>query len=307
MTDLVGCETGIPPQNTVYIQLDKAENEFFLYTPDEDNEKYKFELSNVCLYVPVAQLSQSVYSEINSILVNPKEQRDITIHYRKLEVKTVSLPTDKQEFYTQSLFHDADLPCKIVVCFVEGKAKVGDYHKNPFDFRRKFTYVEENRKKNSEDKVFDERRLDSLENKFENLATKFDILIDALTTQKKDVNDATKKTKGKGRGKKTQQNDTESGEPDTLPSTSRFVSYSNKSADSNSDIFTDDVSVQSDVVTTKTVYLKKLQCFLNNVPVDAIEDFQTEDECMQAYWRLFAFNGQLNSLFTNSISYDDFR
>jgi hypothetical protein len=248
--------------------------------------------------------------------VNPKEQRDISIHYRKLEVKTVSLPTDKQEFYTQSLFHDADLPCKIVVCFVEAKAKVGDYHKNPFDFRRKFTYTKVDSTKNPEETNLNERRLDSLENKVEKLASKFDVLIDVLTAQKSDANDADKKARGKGRGKKSHQNQTEC-EASSLPSSSRYASYStaNKSTGDNSDIFTDDASIASEngpaekrnVGETKTVYLKKIQCFLNNVPLDAIEDFQNEDECMQAYWRLFAFNGQLNSLFTNSITYEDFR
>ena len=38
-----------------------------------------------------------------------------------------------------------------------------------------------------------------------------------------------------------------------------------------------------------------------------IEDRQTEDECMQAYWKMFTFNGQMNTLVTNGISYSDFR
>ena len=38
-----------------------------------------------------------------------------------------------------------------------------------------------------------------------------------------------------------------------------------------------------------------------------IEDKQTEDECMQAYWKMFTFIGQMNTLVTNGISYSDFR
>jgi hypothetical protein len=30
------------------------------------------------------------------------------------------------------------LPCKIVIAFVETKAKLGDYHTNPFNLRRKW-------------------------------------------------------------------------------------------------------------------------------------------------------------------------
>jgi len=28
---------------------------------------------------------------------------------------------------------------------------------------------------------------------------------------------------------------------------------------------------------------------------------------MQAFWRLYAFNGQINTLFSNGISYEEFR
>ena len=57
----------------------------------------------------------------------------------------------------------------------------------------------------------------------------------------------------------------------------------------------------------KYVFIRKIEVLLNGTPIDQIEDKQNEDECLQAYWRMFAFNGQINSLFTNGISYDDFR
>ena len=57
----------------------------------------------------------------------------------------------------------------------------------------------------------------------------------------------------------------------------------------------------------KYVFIRKIEVLLNGTPIDQVEDKQNEDECMQTYWRMFAFNGQINSLFTNGISYDDFR
>ena len=57
----------------------------------------------------------------------------------------------------------------------------------------------------------------------------------------------------------------------------------------------------------KFVFIRKIEVLLNGTPFDQAEDKQNEDECMQAYWRMFAFNGQMNSLFTNGISYDNFR
>lgn len=57
----------------------------------------------------------------------------------------------------------------------------------------------------------------------------------------------------------------------------------------------------------KFVFIRKIEVLLNGTPIDQVEDKQNEDECIQAYWRMFAFNGQINSLFTNGISYEDFR
>ena len=57
----------------------------------------------------------------------------------------------------------------------------------------------------------------------------------------------------------------------------------------------------------KHVYIRKIEVLLNGTPIDQVEDKQNEDECLQAYWRMFAFNGQINSLFTNGISYEEFR
>ena len=40
---------------------------------------------------------------------------------------------------------------------------------------------------------------------------------------------------------------------------------------------------------------------LNGSPIDQVEDKQNADECIQAYWRMFTFNGLMNILFTNGI------
>ena len=66
----------------------------------------------------------------------------------------------------------------------------------------------------------------------------------------------------------------------------------------------DEVNLTDD---DKYVFIRKIEVLLNGTPIDQVEDKQNADECMQAYWRMFAFNGQMNSLFTNGISYDDFR
>jgi hypothetical protein len=64
---------------------------------------------------------------------------------------------------------------------------------------------------------------------------------------------------------------------------------------------------QNVAATTTNIFIKRVDCFLNSIGIDQIEDKQNEDECIQAYWRLFQANGQINSMVTNGISYDDFR
>jgi hypothetical protein len=76
--------------------------------------------------------------------------------------------------------------------------------------------------------------------------------------------------------------------------------------------FTDDRTIRSNQNKDSdenftNIYIKRVDCFLNSVGIDQIEDKQNEDECIQAYWRLFQANGQINSLVTNGINYDDFR
>ena len=97
------------------------------------DEKYRLKLLNISLLVPVAQLSASVFQEINTIITRKNEPKSVGIHYRRIEVRPISLPRNKEEYNSDGLFTDCDLPCKIVICFVKTASKVGDYHANPFD------------------------------------------------------------------------------------------------------------------------------------------------------------------------------
>jgi hypothetical protein len=135
--DLVSCETGLPPQTKCKIELDRSDDAFFLMVANNDTEKFKFKITNMCLFVPVAQLSMPVFQEINSLMTRKSEPKPISIHYRRIEVRPISLANGKEEYYSDSLFSDADLPCRIIICFVETSSKIGTYSTNPFEFRVK--------------------------------------------------------------------------------------------------------------------------------------------------------------------------
>ena len=58
---------------------------------------------------------------MNTILTRKNEPKAFAIHYRRLEVRPISLPRNKLEYNSDGLFSDGDLPCKIVIAFVKTK------------------------------------------------------------------------------------------------------------------------------------------------------------------------------------------
>ena len=70
--------------------------------PDTDTAKYKIRLLDIAIYIPIAQLSQSVFAEYNSLLTRPKDNKAgaACLHFRRTEVRPVSIPVNAQEFYS---------------------------------------------------------------------------------------------------------------------------------------------------------------------------------------------------------------
>ena len=95
----------MPPGSKIYIELDRACDEFVILRPETDSDKYQIRLLDIALYVPIAQLSQSVFSEYNSLLTRPKDNKPgaANLHFRRSEVRPVSIPVNAQEFYSGCL------------------------------------------------------------------------------------------------------------------------------------------------------------------------------------------------------------
>lgn len=136
--DLISAESGLIPGTRVQVQLVKSPDSFFLLRQPGDNENYQFHIRDCYLYVPIAQLSATVFSELNTILT----RKSVALHYRRTEVTPLTIPTGKTEFLSDALFQDG-LPCRIVLCFVDTEAKKGHYGKNPFEFRRSWRVLQQ--------------------------------------------------------------------------------------------------------------------------------------------------------------------
>ena len=122
---LVSAEAGLPPNTKVKIELQKASDEFLLMKQPGDTENYKLKITNICLYIPIAQLSAAVFNELNTYMTRKIDPQPVGIHYRRTEVRPITFPKNKQEYFSDGLFTDSEMPCRICLCFVETSAKIG--------------------------------------------------------------------------------------------------------------------------------------------------------------------------------------
>jgi len=194
------------PGTKVKIELDRAKDNFVIMKYANDTNTYKLKLLYIALYMPIAQLSQSVATEINSILT---KDNPIKIQYRNIEIRPYSIPKDSPNFYSELLFSDI-VPARIVIVFIPTEAKNGSQTKNPFNLRRRWTVKVPTPPKPNQN--FDEstesteKRLREVEETNKLLLQNLQILTEHLKTLSSPT------SKGKGRGKSS-----------TRPSTSASV------------------------------------------------------------------------------------
>ena len=309
--DLVGCPTGLIPGTKVSIELERSSDDFFLMKEATDNTTYKVKLLGLFLYVPVAQLSSTTFSEIERVLVS----KSVAIHYRKIEIRTIGLTAGKEEYNSENLFSN-DLPCRIIVCFVESKNKTGSQTLNPFEFKRSWTVTvgSEEVSSTSERERFLERRLADIEKQL-NL---FKACVASSSNENDDDDETQPLLKNKGKGKKSKPTTSNTQTQDSSIFTRLRNSFSNNPGENQNEP-TPSTSSRSGSLpppayselnfeaTTKTVFIKQVELLLNGAPVDQIETRETEDDCIFTFWKMFQNGGFGNSLFTNGLSYDDFR
>ena len=307
--DFLGCQSGLPPGTKVDIELTRTKDEFVLLRQKGDTEEYKLKLLSCFLYMPVAQLSSAAFSEIERVLTT----NSVAIHYRKIEIRQLSLVAGKQEYHSENLFL-SDVPCRVIICFLETKNKTGSFDLNPFDFRRSWevTTSLSNENQLSQREQLMERKLQEFEKQlayFKSCVT----LVQVDETQ----NSTPSTSKGKGRGKRSTRTETQ-------PTDQTFFQRLRSGLTGNE---TDHGSVHSEASTsaasvrsappaysasqvggtTKTIFIKQVELLLNGAPLDQLDSQETLDDCVFTYWKMFQNGGFANTLTTNSISYEDFK
>jgi hypothetical protein len=243
-----------------------------------DTENYKIKLLSCFLYVPVAQLSSATFSEIERVLT----AKSVAIHYRKIEIRNISLVAGKEEYNSENLFSN-DLPCRIVICFIQSKNKTGDLNLNPFDFRRKWKYTVNSQQEQSHiserEKFLEQKLLD-----FEKQLAFFKSCVTLVAVDETQP----QTSKGKGRGKKT----TTQSEGDQPSFFTRLrSSFSDPTAtQDNQSVYSDTEApgtssqtgsepqpppYSSLEATEKTVYIKQVDLLLNGASLDQIDTRET--------------------------------
>jgi hypothetical protein len=78
---------GLPPNTKIRFEFEKSSDKFLVMRQTNDTENYKVKILNLSLHVPVAQMSQPVFDEINAVMSRKDEPNEIAIHYRRLEIR----------------------------------------------------------------------------------------------------------------------------------------------------------------------------------------------------------------------------
>lgn len=249
-----------------------------------DTDTYKLKLLSCFLYVPIAQLSSVSFSEIERVLTS----KSVAIHYRKIEIRMLSLSAGKEEYNSENLFA-SDCPCRIVICFLKSKNKTGSYDLNPFDFRRSWEVTVNS--VSSQDPAVTEREK-YLEKKLLDFEKQLAFFKSCVTLVSPETEPSTS-GKGKGKGKKSTSNAKENESSSIF---TRFRTSFSGAAGPAQDTGQDGGSVRSEGAassssssfsgppppyneargaTTKTIFIKQVDLLLNGAPLDQIETRET--------------------------------
>jgi hypothetical protein len=289
-----------------------------------DNEEYKAKITSCFLYVPVGIMSAQMTTE----LYNKWNNQSIKYHYQRMVIQGITMPTQKQEFFSDSLFPESENPSRVYVMLVNSKALLGNYSTNPFQFRRKWdvtTSVSQTPMPNlgaEHQQYFNilTAQMQRMQEMLKDIANK--------TSNEDDENTslASKRPRKNARQKaKTSQPratpSTEAvAEGDSFlsrmwtrtaagpsqPSTSQQERPSSPTLSSASSFEILSMPTDGALSVTKSYWVTKLELELNSSPLDQLESRGTADEAMADYLRLSKAISQWQSPFGCSLSYQDF-
>lgn len=302
-----------------------------------DSENYKIKISAINLFVPVAVIKNSIFAELNSILskkdsTNP-EDNAMSYHFRRIELKTFTILATTNDYQSDTICPDGNLPARLVIAFVNSKAKIGDYSLNPFYFPRHWD-VPISDSFRAPEKTIDTAQLVS--QIFDEKMSSFTKTITELLKAKRCIDGEDESQQKRQRIlSSVSEVDTEATphrekSPDSIPNASNIPIESNflsaqdkekveayidqlrkrnRPGSATTDDFYQFEKEGEDIAqlgNTKRIFLRKLECTLNGNSIDQLVPEATSEDDMESFWRLFYFNNQMNTLISCGLTYEDF-
>lgn len=132
--DLTTCEIPLVNGVNVYIDLGVNKQSFLCKTKETGDIGYQLKIKEIFLYVPVAVIA----STLNDSICRTLETKPIVMHYTKATVSMHEIPKNSLSYTSDLLSFKVQMPSKIIIGFVLTEAANGSYQKNGFKFGRRW-------------------------------------------------------------------------------------------------------------------------------------------------------------------------
>lgn len=150
----------LPPETLVQISLHRATNDFFIMKKKGDPKNYKAQLTSICVYIPVANMQQTMLDEL--MIRWPKEP--ISYHYRRYNTEILGIQANKKEFTSNRIFAESENPIRVYFFFVRASSAIGTQESNPYNFARSWTYTKSAARLALEDQLQERHTQNELDN-----------------------------------------------------------------------------------------------------------------------------------------------
>lgn len=87
----------------------------------QDNEEYVAKLTSCIMYVPIGIMSLTMANDLYA----KWSTMPIKYHYQRLVCKAMTIPANKQEFYSDALFPESENPTRVYIVIVDSASLQG--------------------------------------------------------------------------------------------------------------------------------------------------------------------------------------
>ena len=136
MHDLMMSDKPLPPQTSVFFTFYRNSDNFTLFKGSSVDTKYRIKLSEFCLFVPIAHLSDSCMNLLGARLA----KQPLNYNYRNFTIRRQAIPKT-QNYTSEILFPGGENPIRVYFAIIESKRIEGSHFTNPYYFTRRWSWT----------------------------------------------------------------------------------------------------------------------------------------------------------------------